>query len=202
MTLGLYRRPQKVKNRLCKLKNNKNTSWQKAVFLTLGEHMNYSTPNLCDEYFELIDVLEPMMTSDGGRDSFGGEIVTIKCYEDNSLVKENAGKSGHGKVLIVDGGGSLRRALLGDLIAGDACRNGWEGMIIYGCVRDVDALVTMDLGIQAIGNIPVKTEKRGIGDLNIPITFGGVTFSPGAYVYADNNGIIVSSTPLSSSATE
>ena len=75
-------------------------------------------------------------------------------------------------------------------------------MIIYGCVRDVDALVAIDLGIQAIGSIPVKTEKRGIGDLNIPITFGGVTFSPGAYVYADNNGIIVSSTSLSSSATE
>jgi|TARA_B110000503_G_scaffold70752_1_gene109927 regulator of ribonuclease activity A len=166
------------------------------MLLTLGEYMSYSTPDLCDEHFELIDVLEPMMANYGGRNSFGGEIVTIKCYEDNSLVKENVRKPGHGKVLVVDGGGSLRRALLGDLIAGDACRNGWEGIIIYGCVRDVDALVAMDLGIQAIGSIPVKTEKRGIGDLNIPITFGGVTFSPGAYVYADNNGVIVSSISL------
>ncbi len=159
--------------------------------------MTYSTPDLCDDNPELVRVLEPMMANFGGRESFGGEIVTIKCHEDNSLVKENAGKPGHGKVMVVDGGGSLRRALLGDMIAENAVKNGWEGLIIYGCVRDVDALVTLHLGVQALASIPLKTDKRGIGDLNVDLTFGGVTFTPGEYVYADNNGVVVSSESLS-----
>lgn len=158
--------------------------------------MSFSTPDLCDDNPELVRVLEPMMANFGGRDSFGGEIVTIKCHEDNSLVKEQAGKPGHGKVLVVDGGGSLRKALLGDMIAENAVKNGWEGLIIYGCVRDVDALVALDLGVQALASIPLKTDKRGIGDLNVPVTFGGVTFNPGEYVYADNNGVVVSHSPL------
>jgi len=159
--------------------------------------MTYSTPDLCDDNPELVRVLEPMMVNFGGRESFGGEIVTIKCHEDNSLVKENAGKPGHGKVMVVDGGGSLRRALLGDMIAENAVKNGWEGFIIYGCVRDVDALVSLDLGVQALASIPLKTDKRGIGDLNVDITFGGITFIAGEYVYADNNGVVVSSKSLS-----
>lgn len=156
----------------------------------------FSTPDLCDDYPELVRVLEPMMGNFGGRESFGGEVVTIKCHEDNSLVKEHAGNPGQGKVMVVDGGGSLRRALLGDMIAENAVKNGWEGLIIYGCVRDVDALASLDLGVQAIGCTPLKTDKRGIGDLNVPVTFGGVTFNPGDCVYADNNGVIVSNKPL------
>ena len=155
--------------------------------------MTYCTPDLCDDNPDLVRVLEPMMVNFGGRESFAGEIVTIKCYEDNSLVKEQAGNPGQGKVMVVDGGGSLRRALLGDMIAENALKNGWEGLVIYGCVRDVDALVELELGVQALASIPLKTEKRGIGDLNVPVTFGGVTFNPGEYVYADNNGVIVSS---------
>jgi regulator of ribonuclease activity A len=159
--------------------------------------MTYSTPDLCDENPDLVQVLEPILANFGGRESFGGEIVTIKCHEDNSLVKEQAGKPGHGKVMVVDGGGSLRRALLGDMIAENAVNNGWEGLIIYGCVRDVDALIELDLGVQAMASIPLKTDKRGIGDLNVAVTFGGITFKPGDYVYADNNGVIVSSEALS-----
>ncbi|MEH6466449.1 MAG: ribonuclease E activity regulator RraA [Porticoccus sp.] len=158
--------------------------------------MSFSTPDLCDDYPELVRVLEPMMGNFGGRESFGGEVVTIKCHEDNSLVKEHAGNPGQGKVMVVDGGGSLRRALLGDMIAENAVKNGWEGIIIYGCVRDVDALVTLDLGVQALASIPLKTDKRGIGDFNVSVTFGGVTFNSGDYVYADNNGVIVSNEPL------
>ena len=158
--------------------------------------MEYLTPDLCDAYPDLVRVLEPMLHNFGGRDSFGGEIVTVKCFEDNSLVKEAAGTDGKGKVLVVDGGASLRRALLGDMIAENAVKNGWEGMIIYGCIRDVDAIAALNLGVQALGAIPLKTEKRGIGDLNIPVTFGGVTFNPGEYVYADNNGVVVSAEPL------
>ena len=150
-----------------------------------------STPDLCDAYPDAVSVLEPMMINFGGRASFGGEIVTIKCHEDNSLVKEQAALPGQGRVMVVDGGGSLRRALLGDMIAANAVDNGWAGFVIYGCVRDVDALAELDLGVQALASIPLKTDKRGIGDLNVPVTLGGVTFVPGHYLYADNNGVLV-----------
>ena len=158
--------------------------------------MKYLTPELCDKYPDLVRVVEPIFKNYGGKSSFGGQIVTIKCHEDNSVVKETAGTAGNGKIIVVDGGGSLRRALLGDLIAENAVENGWEGFIIYGCIRDVDAISTMNLGVKALNTNPLKTEKKGIGDLNIPVSFGGVTFKPGEYVYADSNGIIVSSKPL------
>lgn len=158
--------------------------------------MHYITPDLCDAYPELVQVVEPMFSNFGGRDSFGGEIVTLKCFEDNSLVREQAEQDGHGKVLVVDGGGSLRCALLGDMIAEKAVKNGWEGMVIFGCVRDVDVLAQTDLGVQALASHPLKTEKRGLGDLNKAVTFGGVTFKPGEFIYADNNGIIVSPSAL------
>ncbi|GAB1257415.1 ribonuclease E activity regulator RraA [Aurantivibrio plasticivorans] len=158
--------------------------------------MTFCTPDLCDDNPELVRVCEPMFATFGGKESFSGKIVTIKCFEDNSLVKENASKPGDGQVMVVDGGGSLRKALLGDMIAEEAVKNGWAGLVIYGCVRDVDALEQLDLGVQALAAIPLKTEKRGIGDLNVPVTFGGVTFTPGEYVYADNNGVIVSEKPL------
>ena len=155
-----------------------------------------STPDLCDQFPDDVRVLAPMFSSYGGCAAFGGAIATVKCFEDNSLVKSQADQPGKGKVLVVDGGGSLRRALLGDMIAEKAAKNGWEGMVIYGCVRDVDVLAQTDLGVQALGSHPMKTDKRNIGDLNVPVTFGGVTFKPGHYVYADNNGIIVSPEPL------
>lgn len=157
---------------------------------------HYSTPDLCDAYPEQLQVLEPMFSNFGGRDSFGGQIVTIKCHEDNSLVKEQVELDGRGKVLVVDGGGSLRRALLGDMLAEKAARNHWEGLVIYGCVRDVDVLAQTDVGVQALASHPLKTDKRGLGDLNVKVTFAGVTFNPGEYVYADNNGIIVSPSAL------
>lgn len=158
--------------------------------------MKYLTPELCDKYPDLVRVVEPIFKNYGGKSSFGGQIVTIKCHEDNSVVKETAGTAGNGKIIVVDGGGSLLRALLGDLIAENAVQNGWEGFIIYGCIRDVDDISTMNLGVKALNTNPLKTEKKGIGDLNIPVSFGGVTFKPGEYVYADSNGIIVSSKPL------
>lgn len=157
--------------------------------------MQYITPDLCDAYPE-VAVVEPMFANFGGRDSFGGQIVTVKCFEDNSVVKAQVAEPGLGKVLVVDGGGSLRRALLGDMLAAKAAESGWEGIIIYGCVRDVDMLAETNLGIQALASHPMKTDKRDIGDLNVTVVFGGVTFRPGEYVYADNNGIIVSPTAL------
>ena len=157
---------------------------------------NIITPDLCDEYPDLVQVLTPMLQNFGGIESFGGEIVTVKCHEDNSLVKEQVGQPGHGKVMVVDGGGSMRNALLGDMLAEKAAENGWEGLVIYGCIRDVDVIRKTQLGVQAISTNPRKTEKRGIGDLNIPVTFGGITFVPGQFVYADNNGVIVAPTKL------
>ena len=154
--------------------------------------MNFSTPDLCDQYPGLIRVVEPMLRSFGGKSAFGGEILTIKCFDDNSLVKEVAALPGKGKVMVVDGGGSLRRALLGDLIAQNAVENGWEGFVIYGCIRDVDIIGGLEIGVKALDSVPIRTERKGLGELNIPVTFGGVTFNPGEFVYADNNGIIVS----------
>lgn len=159
--------------------------------------MKYSTPDLCDLYPALVRIAEPLFRNYGGRRSFGGEVVTIRCFEDNSFVKETAGKPGQGKVMVVDGGGSVRKALLGDLIAETAFKNGWEGLIIYGAVRDVDAIESLDLGVMAIASIPLRTERKGLGEMNVPVTFAGVTFSPGEYVYADSTGILVSPEPLS-----
>lgn len=158
--------------------------------------MTFVTPDLCDAYPESVRVLAPMLRNFGGKKSFCGEIVTIKCFEDNSFIKEHAGNDGAGKVMVVDGGGSLRCALLGDMIAENAVNNNWQGIIIYGCVRDVDALAELDLGVQALASIPVKSNRQGRGDLNVDITFGGVTFKPGEFVYADNNGVIISDKAL------
>lgn len=158
--------------------------------------MRFVTCDLCDENPELVRIVEPMFNNYGGNPVFGGEIVTVKCHEDNTIVKEQVGQPGDGKVMVVDGGGSLRCALLGDMLAAKAAENNWAGIIIYGCIRDVDEVRKTALGVQALRTIPIKSNRQGRGDLNIPVTFAGVTFNPGEYVYADNNGIIVSAESL------
>lgn len=157
----------------------------------------YITPDLCDEYPNDVQVVEPMFNNYGGRESFGGEIVTVKCFEDNSKVKELVDTDGKGKVMVVDGGASMRHALLGDMLAEKASKNGWEGIVIYGCIRDVDVIMQTDLGVQALATNPLKTDKRGLGDVNVTVKFGGVEFIPGQFIYADNNGVIVSAKALS-----
>ncbi|SDK16706.1 ribonuclease E activity regulator RraA [Microbulbifer yueqingensis] len=158
--------------------------------------MRVSTPDLCDEHADVIEVVEPMFVNYGGREQFGGRISTIKCFEDNSLVREAVAEPGQGRVLVVDAGGSMRRACLGDQLAEKAAANGWEGILMYGCIRDVDEINALDLGVQALGTHPMKTEKKGIGERDLAVSFGGVTFHPGSFVYADNNGVIVSSSAL------
>jgi regulator of ribonuclease activity A len=153
--------------------------------------MTFSVCDLCDEYEDEVRVAEPILNNYGRRTTFGGEIATIKCHEDNSLVKERLDTPGNGRVLVVDGGGSLRRSLLGDQLAAKALENQWAGIIIYGAIRDVEVIADLDLGVKALNVIPLKTEKRGLGDQGIPVRFAGVTFSPGAYVYADLNGLVV-----------
>ncbi|AZM95749.1 ribonuclease E activity regulator RraA [Vreelandella venusta] len=153
------------------------------------------TPDLCDAYPD-VTVLEPMFANYGGIDSFYGPIRTVKCFEDNSLVKQAVAEPGDGAVLVVDAGGSYRCAMLGDMLAEQAAKNGWAGVVMYGCVRDVDILATLPLGVQALGSHPRKSEKRGEGLRDIPITFAGATLHTGQWLYADNNGIIIAEKPL------
>jgi regulator of ribonuclease activity A len=122
--------------------------------------------------------------------------VTIKCHEDNSLVKACVAEEGRGRVIVVDGGGSLRRALLGDILAEQAVANGWSGLVINGAIRDVEEIALLALGVKALGVCPIKTEKLGMGQRDVPITIGSVNISPGQYIYADNNGVIVSQSAL------
>lgn len=158
--------------------------------------MPFVTCDLCDEHPDAVRVCEPMFASFGGRETFAGQIVTVKCHEDNSRVKEVLATPGKGKVLVVDGGGSMRCALMGDLIGASAVKNAWEGVIIYGCVRDVDALIQLDLGVHALAAIPLKSVRKSVGEIDLPVSFGGITFNAGEFVYADNNGVIVSAENL------
>ena len=158
--------------------------------------MNYNTSLLCDIYAETIDVVEPLLTNFGGRSSFAGEVVTIKCFESVGLIYKTLEGNGTGKVLLIDGGGSLRRALVNSHIAELAVSNGWEGLVINGCIREVDALEELDIGIQAITAIPVGAEDNEVGELNVPVNFAGVSFLPEDILYADSTGIIISPEPL------
>ena len=155
-----------------------------------------TTSDLYDQHGEHVQVLELSLRSLGGRAAFSGEIVTVKCHEDNSRVKEILAEPGRGKVLVVDGGGSLRCALLGDLIAGSAVDQGWEGVIIHGAARDVVALGKMEIGVLALGSTPRKSVRRGEGQRGLTVAFGGVSFVPGQHVYADADGVLVSREPL------
>ncbi|MDN5566294.1 MAG: ribonuclease E activity regulator RraA [Psychrobacter sp.] len=137
----------------------------------------------------------------GAKDKFCGETVTVKCFEDNSRVKEllnsdGKDKNGEGKVLVVDGGGSMRSALLGDMIAQSAIDNDWAGVVVYGCVRDVDDMAQMEIGVMALGCIPRKSTRRDEGQTDIEISFGDLTLNSGMFIYADNNGMIVSDKAL------
>jgi len=158
--------------------------------------MEYNTSELCNIYADLIDVVEPIFCNYSGRSSFGGQVVTIKCFENNGLIHQVVSTNGKGKVLVIDGGGSTRRALIDFRIAEIATKNGWEGIVCYGSVRDVDALEELDLGIQGLVSIPVGASDQDIGESDIAINFAGVTFLPDDHIYADNTGIILSPEPL------
>lgn len=150
-----------------------------------------SVADLCDEHEETIEVCEVQFRDFGGRLAFSGPIRTVRCYEDNSEVKALLGTPGEGCVLVVDGGGSLRRALVGDMLAGDAVKNGWAGIVVFGAVRDTSVLATLDIGIKALGTVPMRGIKRGEGVVDTPVAFGGVVFVPGDGLHADGDGIAV-----------
>lgn len=157
--------------------------------------MRWTTPDLCDAHPE-VAVAEPLFRDYGGSDAFCGRIVTLDCFEDNSRVRDLVATDGHGKVLVVQGRASLRRSLLGDMLAEKAVANRWSGFVINGCVRDVRALGKLPLGVKALAACPVKTEKLGVGKVDVEVSFAGVTFVPGYWLYADANGVIVARTDL------
>lgn len=158
--------------------------------------MEYNTSELCNIYADLIDVVDPIFCNYGGRSSFGGQVVTIKCFENNGLIIQLAETDGAGKVMVIDGGGSTRRALIDNDIAQAAAKNGWEGIVCYGSVRDVDMLEEIEMGIQGLVSIPVGATDENIGEHDLAVNFGGVTFLPDDHIYVDNTGIILSPEPL------
>jgi regulator of ribonuclease activity A len=162
--------------------------------------MTFKTPDLCDEFEaelgKTVHVVAPMFQRYGGRNSFSGQIVTLKIFEDNSLVRTAFAENGEGKVLVIDGGGSLRCALVGDQLAILAQKNGWEGVVVYGCIRDSGDINGLNIGVRALNTHPQKSIKKNVGDRDIAVTFGGVTFNPGEWLYTDEDGVLVSSKPL------
>lgn len=158
--------------------------------------MEYNTSALCDIYLDQVDVVEPIFSNFGGLSSFAGQVTTVKCFEDNDIIASILKEDGEGRVLLIDGGGSLRKALIDAELASLAEQNSWEGIIVYGSVREVRELEEMSLGIQAIAAIPVGASKQGIGEIDVPVNFAGVTFLPEDHVYADDTGIILSPEPL------
>jgi len=158
--------------------------------------MTFQTADLYDRYEDRVWVCEPLFRDFGRRRAFFGQIATVKCFEDNTQVKSMLAEPGRGRVLVVDAGGSLRCAMLGDLIAKSAVTNGWAGIVLYGCVRDSERLGRMDLGIKALRAIPRKSVRRDEGQRNLPVSFAAVTFFPGHWAYADADGILICASAL------
>jgi regulator of ribonuclease activity A len=153
-----------------------------------------STADLLDEHGDVASVCLIQFRSYGAP-AFAGPVATIRCHEDNLLVRQCATEPGHGRVLVVDGGGSLRCALVGDNIASLARDNGWAGLVINGCVRDTAALDQLGLGVKSLGTNPRPSRKHGDGALEVPVSFGEVVFRPGALLHADADGVVVLPAP-------
>ena len=143
-----------------------------------------------------MDVVEPIFSSFGGVSNFYGKVTTVKCFESNGLIAEVLEENGEGRVLVIDGGGAVRRGLIDAELAQLAVDNGWEGIIVYGAVRQIQQLENLDIGIHALAPIPVSADESSAGESDIPVNFGGVTFFPEDYIYADLTGIILSQEPL------
>jgi regulator of ribonuclease activity A len=149
------------------------------------------TTDISDKLHPNVQYLEPIYNNYGAKVNFSGIIETIKCFEDNSLVREAVASEGAGRVLVIDAGGSSRCAMFGDQLAAKAIGNGWEGVVVYGMIRDADVIQEMQIGIRALGTHPLKSIKNGLGEKNLEVNFSGVRFLPGKYLYADLDGVIV-----------
>lgn len=158
--------------------------------------MSFTTADLYDQHETSVQVAMPGFRDYGGRKRFYGPVSTVSVYEDNSLVRSALEEPGDGRVLVIDGGESMRCALVGDKLAQLARQNGWVGVIVSGCIRDAVVIAGIEIGVKALGTNPRKSVKRNSGERDIPVSFSGVTFTPGDYVYADEDGILISDCSL------
>jgi regulator of ribonuclease activity A len=162
-----------------------------------------ATADLCDNFIQSpsrLQIVHPnLFTSFGLKPSFHGKIQTVKCFESNPLVRETLSSPGNGDVLVVDGGGSQRCAIMGDMLATFAVANGWSGVVVNGYIRDSKLINEMDVGVKALGTHPLKSSKEYKGEKNVRVSFGGVEFVPGHYLYSDEDGIVISEEELSMS---
>jgi regulator of ribonuclease activity A len=153
--------------------------------------VDFATTDLSDEFGDELQACQSIFRDFGGVTRFAGPIATIKCFEDNSLVRDLVAEPGAGRVLVIDAGGSMRRAVLGDVLAKQAVDSGWSGFVIFGCIRDSAAIAKMKIGVKALGLHPLKTDKRGEGQRNIKVRFADAKFTPGDWLYADEDGVLV-----------
>ena len=151
----------------------------------------FSTPDLSDKFDNQVNIVQPLFKHYGGLKQGYGQITTIACFEDNSLVSEQVKLPGEGRILVIDGGGSLRYSLLGDQLTSKAIDNRWSAILINGSLRDVEVIAPMPLVVLALASIPRKTIKAGKGNLNVPVSFAGVTFHPNHFLFIDETGILV-----------
>ncbi|KAL6634403.1 hypothetical protein ACP70R_027074 [Stipagrostis hirtigluma subsp. patula] len=160
-----------------------------------------ATADICDTNAKLLisgelRPLQPIFQIYGKRKVFAGPVVTVKVFEDNVLVREFIAEKGHGRILMIDGGASMRCAIIGGNLAKRAQNNGWAGIVVYGCIRDVDDINRCDIGVRALNSHPVKPGKKGNGEKHVPVTIAGTRICDGDWLYADSDGILVASKEL------
>ena len=158
--------------------------------------MTFKTADLSDETEGVAQIVQPGLQNYGGKTRFHGQIVTIKAFEDNSRVREQVRSPGQGKVLVIDNEGSMRCAMLGDMLAAAAIEHGWSGVVINGCIRDSVDIGEMEIGVKALATHPLRSVKQGKGEVDVEVEFLGARFRPGEYLYSDEDGILLSAASL------
>lgn len=158
--------------------------------------MDFTTADLCDEFDSLVKIAEPLFRDFGQIKSFHGEIATVKVFEDNVLVRRSLETAGRKRVLVIDGGASMKVALVGDKLAQIAYENGWTGIVVNGCIRDSAEIAKIPIGLKALNTIPKKSLKKGLGEVGVSVEFAGLVFNPGSYLYADHDGILTAEKKL------
>jgi regulator of ribonuclease activity A len=178
------------------ISSDKTFSPEEVPMDTPSRPLTVATADLCDDYADDLRIARPEFRSYGRHRQFGGRIYTVQVFQDNMLIRRQLEQAVRDAVLVIDGGGSLECALVGDILAGMAVQNGWRGIVVNGCIRDAAAIAALPIGIRALNTHPLKSAKQGAGRENLPVVFAGVTFRPGEYLYADEDGMVVSAKPL------